>query len=139
MRIAQILNGTNDVGALNPTMLPYSYNMKGNYSFSHLHLYRNDPLNHAPLPELSTITNDTHPALQVTKSFNEVFLSRAFVDFIFDELFLDGFRYELEKGATFAVDENFFGTLNANDVLRAPGGFTRACLAKSINVDSISR
>jgi len=131
VRIAHLLNGTNDVHTLAPTSPWGSYNTQGNYSFANLHLYKEESRNHP--------ADGSHPSLQVTKTFDEVFLSRDFVDFIVDELYLDNFIAELEENTSYGMDENLLSSINANDYLRAPGGFTSACLRKSIDVAAIGR
>ena len=62
------------------------------------------------------------------------------VDFLLsDDLQLDGFIDELELD-DYGMDEHFLATLNANDELRAPGGFTLLCLLRKHNqVSHITR
>jgi hypothetical protein len=50
------------------------------------------------------------------------------------EKLLDG----LEQG-TYGVDELLMGTLNANDAIDIPGGFTLQCLRKGVEVGAFTR
>ena len=147
MRIGQLLNGTNGIDTLAPTSLPRSYNMQGNYSFAHLHLYRNESRNLLPLAT-SNFTTAALPTLNITKSADEVYISRAFVDFITDELSLEGLISELESPGNCSADgicsrtsssENFLASLNADDTLKVPGGFTQACRRKGHDVENFER
>jgi hypothetical protein len=57
-----------------------------------------------------------------------VSLSRAFAVFVTETLNLTGYLNAID--GAFAADEMFFSSLNSDDRLNAPGGFTRFCLDK---------
>ena len=69
---------------------------------------------------------------------DQVAVSRAAVDFLVAELNVDGFIRELEK-AEYGMDEDFLSTLNSNDAVRLPGGFTTRCIERGVQVSSITR
>lgn len=59
------------------------------------------------------------------------------VNFMISELDLTKFLLQLE--GLFGVDELFIATINADDNLKAPGGFTYECLDRGISTTDITR
>lgn len=79
------------------------------------------------------------PQLLYTKGYISCSLTRAFVDFILNQLNLTVFIEQQEK-TRFGGDEIYIPTLNAADALRAPGGFTRYCHAdKRVDAGHVTR
>nr|CAD2185396.1 unnamed protein product [Meloidogyne enterolobii] len=64
--------------------------------------------------------------LTISKGYSAASLSRAFVDFIINELNLEKLLEQLNK-AEFGVDEHLWQSLSISDNLNAPGGFTEQC------------
>uniref|UniRef100_A0AC34QCH4 Phage major capsid protein n=1 Tax=Panagrolaimus sp. JU765 TaxID=591449 RepID=A0AC34QCH4_9BILA len=62
-------------------------------------------------------------SLRIVKSLVEITLSRSAADYILDELNVTTFIKTLEQ-AKYGMDEDFMGTLNANEIIGMPGGFT---------------
>lgn len=77
-------------------------------------------------------------SLNVTKSLVQVSISREAVEFVLDELNVTKFIEKLEE-RQFGVDELFWGTLNADNALQLPGGFTRNCLVNDTKVFMATR
>uniref|UniRef100_A0A915ECL4 Uncharacterized protein n=1 Tax=Ditylenchus dipsaci TaxID=166011 RepID=A0A915ECL4_9BILA len=130
VEIFKIFNGSNDVSTFTPS--GGTLNNNANRTFAALHLYRNESINQ--IREDGKLLE-----LVPTKSLIGVALSYAMVDFLLNELNVTGFAQQLEQGVNYGMDENFLSTLNSNDVLGAPGGFTRACLERGFSVGAISR
>ena len=65
-------------------------------------------------------------------------LSRAFVEFILDELNLTEFTRRMEL-TEYGADEALLNTLNAVDAIDAPGGFTQQCQRNGIGHGHITR
>lgn len=59
-------------------------------------------------------------------------------DFIVRELRLDALQ-ETFDWHTYGVDEYLWGSLNAEDAIGAPGGFTRACLERGVETNATTR
>lgn len=78
-------------------------------------------------------------SLVITKGLGQAMISREAVDFLLDILNLDGFIKALETNVSYGMDEHFLSTLNSDDRLRIPGGFTRKCLTKNQTVQGVSR
>lgn len=83
--------------------------------------------------------------MEFAKSFVQVSVTRAFVDFILKELNLNPMINKIQESASVIdgfdmnKDELLLGTLNSADVLRAPGGFTQHCLSQGIETPSLTR
>lgn len=65
-------------------------------------------------------------------------LSRQAVDFMLDQMNLNRLLAAFEWN-THGVDEQLMGTLNSNDAIDLPGGFTLHCLRKGIEIGSKMR
>lgn len=82
--------------------------------------------------------NGYEPVIRLTKSTTHVSLSRRMVDFLFEELDISLLmrRFELDDKLieTFngGRDELLWGTLNTNDAIAVPGGFTHHCVDEGI-------
>lgn len=77
-------------------------------------------------------------SLNLTKSFVHVSISRAAVEFVLTQMNVEKFIAKMEEGG-YGVDELFWGTLNSNDEIGLPGGFTQHCLKKGKRVSLITR
>lgn len=72
------------------------------------------------------------------KSLAQVALSREAVDYMFDELNLGTLMDALEWDVH-GVDEQLMGSLNSNDAIDLPNGFTLQCLKKGYETGSLMR
>ncbi|KAE9547055.1 hypothetical protein FO519_009733 [Halicephalobus sp. NKZ332] len=123
VKILKAFNGANDIAANNPW--DYTFNTNANWTLAALDLFKNKKLN-------------TLRPLRITKSLVQVSISRAAVDYVFDKLNIGPFVKKLElKG--YGVDELFWATLNANEVVNLPGGFTRKYLTRKIQTYTVTR
>lgn len=77
--------------------------------------------------------------LYITKSFVSTSLTRKMVEFMTEILDLNGFITQLEATSKYSMDELFVSSINSNDQLNAPGGFTKACLDRGFPVDGLTR
>jgi hypothetical protein len=68
----------------------------------------------------------------------QVALSREAVNFMMEELNLNRLLDAFEWNAH-GVDEQLMGTLNSNDAIDLPGGFTLQCLRRGYEVSSLMR
>ncbi|VDK48353.1 unnamed protein product [Anisakis simplex] len=106
------LNGSNDVSVLQA--IPDRIPKYANWTYKALHLFKDESKN-----DLRT--------LEITKGSSTCSLSRAFVDFIVNDLNLKTF-IRLFNRMHYGVDEMLFATLQSSDELDAPGGYTTKCL-----------
>uniref|UniRef100_A0A7E4VYS2 PH domain-containing protein n=1 Tax=Panagrellus redivivus TaxID=6233 RepID=A0A7E4VYS2_PANRE len=116
-------NGTNDVGT--EQMTPHLYDTNLDWSFQALKLFKDSSRN-------------INQNISFTKGFNQCSLSRAAVDYIFDELNLTNLVTNINTD-TYGVDEILVSTLNSDDNIGLPGGFTRKCLGSKANVNTLTR
>lgn len=83
--------------------------------------------------------------LNFAKSFVQSSLSRAAVDFLLYRMNLTGIIEKIHGNAPlidgFAMtkDELLIGTLNAEDWLHFPGGFTQHCLNQGVEINGLTR
>uniref|UniRef100_A0A915CDE0 Uncharacterized protein n=1 Tax=Parascaris univalens TaxID=6257 RepID=A0A915CDE0_PARUN len=114
VNILRALNGSNDVGVLHaiPQRIPKNIQ----WTYKALHLFKDESKN-------------DNRSLKITKGSASCSLSRAFVDFIVNELDVRIF-IELFNRMHYGVDEMLFSTLHSNEGLDAPGGYTTQCLNK---------
>ncbi|PAV91478.1 hypothetical protein WR25_18148 isoform F [Diploscapter pachys] len=66
-------------------------------------------------------------SLTIGKSTNEVFLSRTFVEAIFEELNMERLLNQINDPQFYGVDEIFFHTLVINSWMRLPGQIQNPC------------
>ncbi|KAI6170583.1 hypothetical protein M3Y97_01138000 [Aphelenchoides bicaudatus] len=123
IQIFEWYNGTNDVGALKAPPL--------------------DSLN-----EDKSWNQQNHQKkirLNFAKSFVQTSLSRKAVNFILQRMNLTGIIDKIHEnssmidGVGMTKDELLTGTLNAEDRLNLPGGFTQHCLKQGIETDCLTR
>ncbi|CAD5205621.1 unnamed protein product [Bursaphelenchus okinawaensis] len=120
VQILGLYNGANDVGALNLNTVALS---RQNFSIDHdlslkaLGLFRNDTLNKA------------EQTLTIAKSLTQSALTREAVHYIFNTLNTTKLM-SIMNGDNFE-HEFFTSTLNANEIVNLPGGFTTECLDKN--------
>jgi len=147
VKIFKLFGGANDISTLKSNA--NSLNKSADTSFTHLHLFRNGTvpeqgnINKLSMRKFTDSRNrETYKGharrLYMSKSLVGVSIARPFVDWLLDDLDVSGFITQLER-VYYGIDENFLSTLNANDLLDAPGGFTRACLYRGVPVGSVSR
>uniref|UniRef100_A0A7E4VXK2 Uncharacterized protein n=1 Tax=Panagrellus redivivus TaxID=6233 RepID=A0A7E4VXK2_PANRE len=116
-------NGSNDVGT---EQLQYHLiNTSIDWSFKALNLFKDSSKN-------------TNQNITFTKGYNHCSLSRAAVDYIFDELNLATLVNNLNT-KTYGIDEILIPTLNADDSVGLPGGFTRKCLDSGTSYHILTR
>lgn len=82
--------------------------------------------------------NGAKAELLLTRSMVQNVMSRAAIDFIFDKLNLDITIKQLNS-YPWTVDEYLVSSLNSNDNIQLPGGFTRKCGNKAGTVIGMSR
>lgn len=88
--------------------------------------------------------NGYPPVLRFTKSTTHVAVSREMVDFILYELDLTLLMKRIEQSAKIVdgrhmfKDELLMGSLNAEDAIGAPGGFTHHCLDKGVETPGLT-
>ncbi|CAD5205620.1 unnamed protein product [Bursaphelenchus okinawaensis] len=127
VQIFRAYNGANDVGALNLNTLGADrrkFAEINDFSFKALGLFQNDTLNTA------------EQTLAIAKSITASALTFEAVRHIFNTLnttklmsIMNSDNYE---------HESFTSSLNANEILNVPGGFTTECLDKK-NIDQMVR
>ncbi|KAE9546556.1 hypothetical protein FO519_010232 [Halicephalobus sp. NKZ332] len=76
--------------------------------------------------------------IKVTKSLVQVSISREAVDYVFENLNVGPLIKQLEL-KVFGIDKLFWGTLNSNEIINLPGGFTRKYLEHKIPTYMITR
>jgi hypothetical protein len=76
-------------------------------------------------------------ALRYSKGAFQVSLSRAFVDWMLENLNLGPMLDQLNT--FYANDEHFWGVLSANEFMEAPGGFTQKCFDQKILAPGLTR
>uniref|UniRef100_A0A7E4VG83 DDE Tnp4 domain-containing protein n=1 Tax=Panagrellus redivivus TaxID=6233 RepID=A0A7E4VG83_PANRE len=123
VQIYKWLNGSNDVG-VGPTS-KLLYNQTIDRTFRTLKILRNTSKN----------TNQT---IKFATSQNQCSLSRAAVDYIFDELDLTLLIKNINTD-TYGIDEILMSTLNADDAINLPGGFTQTCIDDGVVVKDLTR
>lgn len=83
--------------------------------------------------------------LNFAKSFVQAAVSRAMVDFILNRMNITGMIERIHAnasvidGAGMTKDELLFGTVNSEDNLNVPGGFTHKCIEQGHRVASLAR
>lgn len=98
---------------------------------------------HFPLFLASKEQNEIR--LEFAKSFVQTSISRPAIDFILNEMNLTGILEKIQKSAKqidtigMTKDELLMGTLNSEDRLGLPGGFTQHCLKQNVSLDSLTR
>ena len=78
------------------------------------------------------------PKLLFSKNLVESSLSKAMVDFIFDELNLTITIHHFNKQG-YGIDEYFWSSLQSTDAIGIPGGFTHKCLDEGVKSVSMAR
>uniref|UniRef100_A0AC34QT13 Uncharacterized protein n=1 Tax=Panagrolaimus sp. JU765 TaxID=591449 RepID=A0AC34QT13_9BILA len=126
VKILKIYNGANDIAANQPGK--HTWDQFLNWTIGGLQLFNYHAF------------NDIHHSknLELTKSLVQVSISRAAVDFVFDELNVELFIRQLERKG-FGVDELFWATLNVDETINLPGGFTRQCLEQNFSSKTSTR
>uniref|UniRef100_A0A914LXP2 Uncharacterized protein n=1 Tax=Meloidogyne incognita TaxID=6306 RepID=A0A914LXP2_MELIC len=139
VRILNLLDGANDieicVNSDADERIRY-YLINFIWSFEELKLYKNDSKNRGESPNIFGI--DLPKILTINKGYSAASLSRAFVDFIINELNLEKLLEQLNK-AEFGVDEHLWQSLSISDNLNAPGGFTEQCYVFGYTTPFITR
>lgn len=83
--------------------------------------------------------NGYKPKLRFTKSTTHVSVSRAMVDFMLNDLDLSILMKRIEQssqvidGKQMFKDELLMGSLNSDDSILVPGGYTHHCIDKNID------
>ncbi|KHN72286.1 N-acetyllactosaminide beta-1,6-N-acetylglucosaminyl-transferase, isoform C [Toxocara canis] len=110
--ILKALNGSNDISI----SVPFSHRIPkhSDWSYKALQLFKD------------TSENDNR-VLQIAKGSTAASLSRAFAEFVVDKLNLTIILERFNK-VPYGVDEMLIPTLNSDDNLDAPGGYTRYCI-----------
>ncbi|KAH7726820.1 core-2/I-Branching enzyme family protein [Aphelenchoides avenae] len=124
VRILKIHNGANAVSTT--FIAPWTADRKMDWSLQHLQMFDNPSRN--------------VPGIQIrhTKSLVQVALTHKSVSYILRELRPEGFIDQLET-VRYGMDENFMSTLNSNEVLGVPGGFTTKCLEEGLEEENLIR
>ncbi|KAE9551091.1 hypothetical protein FO519_005688 [Halicephalobus sp. NKZ332] len=123
VQIFKTFNGTNDISASNAGY--HTYHPEANWTLAAIDLFKDKKLN-------------TLQSLRVMKSMVEISISRAAVDYVFDELNFHSLIRKLEL-KEFGVDETFWATLNTNDIVNLPGGFTTKFIEQKIRNYMVTR
>ncbi|KAM3727599.1 Beta-1,3-galactosyl-O-glycosyl-glycoprotein beta-1,6-N-acetylglucosaminyltransferase [Dirofilaria immitis] len=112
VQILNALNGSNDIniGYPNADRIPND----APWTFRELNLF------------IDNKQNDGRK-LRIAKGSTSSSLSYAFVEFIIDKLNLTILLDKFDR-LSYGVDEMIFSSLNSEDALDAPGGFTRQCI-----------
>uniref|UniRef100_A0A1I7S195 Uncharacterized protein n=2 Tax=Bursaphelenchus xylophilus TaxID=6326 RepID=A0A1I7S195_BURXY len=127
VRILKLYQGANDAGAFHPDSMAdfrRAFIKPGRFTLDKLKIFKNDTL------------NDPSRELAIAKSITASALTNEAVKYIFKNLSVSNLM-EIMNGESFE-HESFTSTLNANELLNIPGGFTTHCLDK-VNVDTIVR
>ncbi|CAK5016354.1 unnamed protein product [Meloidogyne enterolobii] len=139
VRIFTLLDGANDieicVNSDADERIRY-YLINFIWSFEELKLYKNDSKNRGESQNIFGINSPK--ILTISKGYSAASLSRAFVDFIINELNLEILLEQLNK-AEFGVDEHLWQSLSISDNLNAPGGFTEQCYGFGYTTPFITR
>uniref|UniRef100_A0A7E4VCX6 Lactosylceramide 4-alpha-galactosyltransferase n=1 Tax=Panagrellus redivivus TaxID=6233 RepID=A0A7E4VCX6_PANRE len=123
VQIYRWLGGANDV-ELNPPFME-RIDQSLDWTFKGLNLFKNS-------------TKNTDQKIAFAKGYNECSLSRAAVDYIFDELNVDKLVFQLNSGS-FGIDEILIPTLQTDDAIGLPGGITRRCLDEKVTNSHFTR
>ncbi|KAH7730137.1 core-2/I-Branching enzyme family protein [Aphelenchoides avenae] len=129
MQILQWFNGANDVQTVSVPRERVDFSK--NWTFEALRLFKNETRNriaHNGLP----------PKMDFAKSLVESCVSRAMIEFMVNDLDLTGILKQIET-SRYGIDEIVLPTLNSNDAVSAPGGFTQECLRRRKDVPYVSR
>uniref|UniRef100_A0A183E8C1 Core-2/I-Branching enzyme n=1 Tax=Gongylonema pulchrum TaxID=637853 RepID=A0A183E8C1_9BILA len=112
VQILQALNGSNDinVGYPNADRMPKD----APWTFRSLRLFRD-------------VKENDERVLRIAKGSTSASLSEAFVKFVLDKLDLTVLLDKLDE-LNYGGDEMLFSSLHSEDLLDAPGGFTRQCI-----------
>ncbi|KAH7701777.1 Protein T14B4.9, partial [Aphelenchoides avenae] len=124
VRILKVFNGTNDVAT---TFVTSVVDPLLTWSVQELGLFKE--ANIMGVPDLY---------LRLTKSMVQAALSREASEYLTRSLNLDAFIDQLEQ-AEYGMDENMLSTLNSNEIVGLPGGFTTKCLDNGKPVWSVTR
>uniref|UniRef100_A0A7E4W0X2 Uncharacterized protein n=1 Tax=Panagrellus redivivus TaxID=6233 RepID=A0A7E4W0X2_PANRE len=116
VQIYRWLDGANDVQLRPPFMERLNQNL--DWTFKGLNLFKNS-------------TKNTDQKIALATGYNECSLSRAAVEYIFDELNVDKLVYQLNIGG-YGIDEFLFPTLQSDDAIGLPGGITRRCIDENV-------
>ncbi|KAI1732555.1 core-2/I-Branching enzyme domain-containing protein [Ditylenchus destructor] len=128
VQIFKWMRGANDIEVCH---LPDGrVNTSMDWSLAGLGLFRNDTRNYD--------SDGSSYKLTFAKGYLQSSLSRAFVDFILNELDTSRMLAQLETGACY-IDEIFFQTLDGTDALQAPGGYTHACIDQGFAAAYVTR
>uniref|UniRef100_A0AC34GYC6 Nucleotide-diphospho-sugar transferase domain-containing protein n=1 Tax=Panagrolaimus sp. ES5 TaxID=591445 RepID=A0AC34GYC6_9BILA len=130
VQIFKAFGGANDISASMPGT--HTFNKSTNWTFAALNLFKHDAFN-----QLKDGSGQLF-ALNLTKSLVQVSISREAVDFVLDELNVFKFIEKIEE-KKFGVDELFWGTLNADEALQLPGGYTQNCIVNDTKVFMATR
>ncbi|VDD92601.1 unnamed protein product [Enterobius vermicularis] len=112
LRILKVLNGSNSIVLLPP--IKSRVPKHKDWTFKALKLFRD------------TSKNDQR-VLQISKGNIGSLLSRSFIEFLIDDLNPEIFLSRLDK-IRYGNDEMLLPSLNSDDNINSPGGFTRHCL-----------
>uniref|UniRef100_A0A7E4VIJ2 Beta-1,3-galactosyl-O-glycosyl-glycoprotein beta-1,6-N-acetylglucosaminyltransferase 4 n=1 Tax=Panagrellus redivivus TaxID=6233 RepID=A0A7E4VIJ2_PANRE len=125
VRIFTAFGGANDIATgIRTARLPPNVT----FTIENMKLFKNETRNQLAEPN----------QLQITKSLVEVSLSREAADYIIDVLNTSTLIENLEK-SKYGMDEHFISTLNSNEGLDLPGGFTTKCFEKGIGTPHVTR
>ncbi|KAI6231830.1 N-acetyllactosaminide beta-1,6-N-acetylglucosaminyl-transferase [Aphelenchoides besseyi] len=120
IQIFKWLNGSNDMLL---TLAPDGHlELNENLSLEKLRLFKNGTRNRSKLSALSS-------RLALARAFSTVVLSREAVDFFVNELDVSTLLNTIEESYPNA-DEILMGTLDTNELIGMPGGFTQRCLTQ---------
>uniref|UniRef100_A0A915ALE0 Core-2/I-Branching enzyme n=1 Tax=Parascaris univalens TaxID=6257 RepID=A0A915ALE0_PARUN len=110
--LLQSLNGTNDVSISRP--IANRVPNHTDWSYKALNLFKDE-------------NENDNRIFKIAKGSTAGSLSRAFVEFILDKLNLTTILKRFSK-VHYGMDEMIIPSLNSDDGLDAPGGFTRRCI-----------
>lgn len=146
MQILKWFNGANDVETV--AVPRERVDFSKNWTFEALRLFHNGAVRsklvrHGQCRLFSETRNRVGhgglPAkIDFAKSLVESCVSRAMIEFMVHALNLTGILRQIETNR-YGIDEIILPTLNSNDAINAPGGFTQDCLRRHKDVPYVSR
>ncbi|KAI6177786.1 Beta-1,3-galactosyl-O-glycosyl-glycoprotein beta-1,6-N-acetylglucosaminyltransferase 3 [Aphelenchoides bicaudatus] len=135
IQILKWYNGTNDVTTQVRKIcmwyecFPWD---KHDWNFTKLQIFKDSARN-------NLVVNGHKPELTITRSLIQNAMSRKAIEFMFDTLNLTTTIEQLNSNPGTMTDEILFSSLNSNDNIQLPGGFTTQCDSNVGNVVGMSR
>ncbi|CAD5233210.1 unnamed protein product [Bursaphelenchus xylophilus] len=130
VQILQILNGANDISVTK--LFTHRINVSDDWTFDGLNLIKNTS-------HLAKKFANTNMTLSFVKGHNHMTLTKAAVQFIFENFNLSTLVQKIDRPEVFGVDEIILPTLLSMPELEVPGHFTQKCAANQTMNQFVTR